>query len=293
INLILDNDGNTALLLALKQGSYELVKEILLLNPNLFSEDRFGQTVFDICTVDLVTSLFSNRESRKETLSELKNSNNSPSSLWDKNGDLKGIEQIKKALHRNCDLEKKSSRGITPLITATRKKNTFESLLVLIKAGCDINARDLSDKNLSQILDSRDCVFSVEEKKQIRKTMQSVMKSKSQAETLVSAVNAGYYNVVLSAINNGEDVNQAIGKNGETLLMQSVRHHFYGIAKLLVNAGADMEIKNHKGLSAKEIAVDMKIENEVIEFIFTKAQETHLVENNLDSLDEKRIPVFS
>lgn len=72
--------------------------------------------------------------------------------------------------------------------------------------------------------------------------------------SLLAAAKNGNQELVVSLINNGEDVNQ-VDDSGYTPLMWAARYNYMEISRLLVGAGARIGIKNNSGLDAPKIAI--------------------------------------
>jgi TPR repeat protein len=205
---------------------------------------------------------------------KLKDHKEMKNSLWNPN--FKGLKNktvMKETLNTHCDLEEKNPKGNTPLLELIHNldERNLNTLLMLIKAGCNLEVQDGngSGNNLSQIIAAHP-TLSIQAKEKIEKTILELKRAKEQKRLLVFAVNEGYYDQVLTAIEQGEDINQQTGKNQNTPLMIAlIRKEFY-IAQLLMDKKADLTPRNKQKLDAIEYARQLDIPEHIIESLFGK-----------------------
>jgi len=131
------------------------------------------------------------------------------------------LEDVKRLLVQNTDVNAKDNNGFTALIHAAGSGHT-EIAGVLIDNGADVNAKD----NKGWM-------------------------------ALMWASYLGYTEIAELLIDNGSDVN-AKDNDGMTALMWAALDNHTEIVKLLIDNGADVNIKSNDGLTALMYAAEGK-----------------------------------
>ncbi len=124
IDMIVDKENNTPLLLALKLEFYLIAKYLITYGANVHKEDKQGFDAMDICPESVFKFVFieglnANRDRLQMTkqVENIKQYKQIKNSLWNPSfHGLKAGESLKQILSTNCDLEEKNNQGMTPLL---------------------------------------------------------------------------------------------------------------------------------------------------------------------------------
>lgn len=285
IDMLVDEDNNTPLLLALKLGFYIIAQFLVANGATVHKENKQGFNAMDICPESVFNHVFIEGINIKKDKIELtkqieniKQYKEIKNSLWNPSFHvLKAGDGLKHALSSNCNLEEINNQGMTPLLQAALKKSTYNTLLVLIKAGSDLNAKDRTGKSLETLIEHNlRGKLPPSKIDKLYKTINKVKKAQCEKNTLIQAILSGYYNLVFNAIKNGEDINQLVGKDDETPLLIALRQENWVIAKLLIDNGAKLDVTTKSGLTIKILLAKMAISQDIIFALF-------------DNIDDKNI----
>lgn len=285
VDMLVDEENNTPLLLALKLGFYNIAQFLVANGATVHKENKKGFNAMDICPESVFNHVFIEGINIKKDKIELtkqieniKQYKQIINSLWNPSFQgLKTGDGLKHTLSSNCDLEEKNNQGMTPLLQAALKKSTYNTLLVLIKAGSDLNAKDRTGKSLETLIDHNlRGKLPPPKIDKLYKTINKIKKAQSEKNTLIQAILSGYYNLVSMAIRNGENINQLVGKDDETPLIIALKQENWVIAKLLIDNGAKRDVTTKSGLTIKTLLTKMAVSQDIISALF-------------DNIDDKNI----
>lgn len=284
IDVLIDDENNTPLLLALKLGFYVIAKYLIENGANVHKEDKYGLDALDICPESVITHIVIggfNASRGKAQISQqvesIKRYKLITNSLWNPSfHGLKAGESLKYVLSTNCNLEEKNNQGMTPLLQAAMKKGTYKTLMVLIKAGANLDAKNKNGKGLKDIIEN--CLRGKLPIHKINKLYKKIseINKEQQKNILVQAVSSSYYNLAQRAIWNGENVNQLAGKDEETPLFIAIKQENWVIAKLLIDNGANLNVTTKSGLTIKTLLAKMAISQDIISVLFDNITNTRI-----------------
>ena len=119
---------------------------------------------------------------------------------------------------------------------------------------------------------------------------------------LAIAAQKGYSKIVDALLDLGANINGQSLKHGQTALMQAVAQGHTDIVKLLLENGADIDIKTHKGHTAlnfakndeiKNLLLQAKAEQQISSLRETLAKNTQVVqakEDNISVIKDYGVP---
>lgn len=275
-NQIVDTQGNTALLVALKWGFYEIAKLLIIKGADIWKENKYGEDAMSLCPFNMINEVISESSKIKNFL----NNQQILNSLWrDNYQELEDKSRIKTLLEMDCNLEEKNIKGDTPLLKAARDYKTFQSHIeLLIHAGADTTIKDNKGSSLEGII-SHLPIKKINQKKDVtRKAIEEINNAKKNKKLLILAVSEGLYNRARVAILNQEDVNQYLDKNLNTPLMIALKNGYWRIAKLLIENGASITMKNKQGMTAVDIAYQMNIPKIVTDALFANTKKEKILD---------------
>lgn len=232
-----DDDGDTALMLALSEYKSEISKKIIRMLINAGSDTfivgKDAQTIFSTAcqkckSVDIARMLFD------KTILEKKDKNGYTPLLWSswKSGSTSSNEIVKFLIESGADVNAKDNVKDTPLIVAswhTRSQSSNETVEILIEAGADLNHQNEEGKTALMQASKLSC-------------------------------NASTIETVKILIEAGVDVN-LVNEDGNSALIMAIvdipkKHSNLETIQLLIDAGADVQIKNNEGKTALMLAVE-------------------------------------
>lgn len=144
------------------------------------------------------------------------------------------------------DINSKNNRGNTPLIEAI-KNNTPEVAKLLINKGADINIVNKTGNTAliwATTNNLEDIVKQLFTKKVSVKNINSFNQSDNTA--LILAIKNKYLPIAKLLIENGANINMKM-HNGRTILLLTIEANKPDLAKFLINNGADVNIEDHYG----------------------------------------------
>lgn len=276
VNQLVDTHGNTALLVALKQGFYEIAKLLIIKGADIWKENKYGEDAMSLCPFNMIDEVISESNKIKNFL----NSQQTLNRLWKAN--YQGLEdksRIKILLEMNCNLEEKDTKGDTPLLHAARDYKKFQSHIeLLIHAGADTSAKDNKGHSLEDIISHLPIKKINQKKDMVRKAIEEINNAKKNKKLLILAVSEGLYNQARVAILNQEDVNQYLDKNLNTPLIKALKNGYWRIAKLLIENGASITLKNKQGMTAIDMAQQMNIPKIVTDALFANTKKMNTLD---------------
>ncbi len=161
-------------------------------------------------------------------------------------------ETIRTLLQSKCDLNKQDSQGFTALMRAVQNGH-HTTAEILLNAKCD---PDVTKEDPQKLIDSVKkkywywCKFDSKNKPKLVTHVRDLPKYEKLGTTALHiASSEGHTECVRGLINHGAALNIQNGNidshdiKGETALILAVRRSHSGVVKLLLEAGADMEIK--------------------------------------------------
>ena len=234
---LLDENGDTLLILACKEGNRQLV-EILLdhkANPNL--ANYYGYT-----------PLYFALEKKHYYIVDILADFDVDFDYMDKNGrtylayyiNRGDIDVISFILSRGASANTRDIMGIHPLTQAIHLNN-LDIVKILVKYGTDITSPELFPVYEALRVGNIDMI------KYLIENGANVHSPDKNTTTLIYASKKGLKEVIKLLIENGEDVNKQ-DIYGNTALIQAVKH--YSILKILLEENADPNIKNNEGKTA-------------------------------------------
>ena len=152
------------------------------------------------------------------------------------------IEDVKRLLEQNVDVNAKDNYGQTALMLAEGEGHT-EIVEILIDNGADVNAKDIYGKT-----------------------------------ALMWAAINGHTEIVEILIDNGADVN-AKDNDGQTALMLAEGEGHTEAAKLLIDNGADVNAKDDDGLTALMLAAN-RGHTEIVEILIDNGADVNAKDND-------------
>ena len=197
---------------------------------------------------------------------------------WDKYQETNNNAEafVKSLIEDNIDINCVKSKGQTPLFYAAQCKNAYLAKF-LSEKNCFVLTNDGVRLPLLQWIVYSSEVTDLPEKLLKYMTIKNVNQKDPQGRTVLH-----YMAMLLQSTkvqNNNSDHEQLKGKfdeclihlldkdaaideqdlNGDTPLMLSVRYGFHQMTSLLVRQGANMQVRNHRGLSCLSIGGDGEI----------------------------------
>lgn len=160
---------------------------------------------------------------------------------------------VKKLLRQGLNVNEKDEKTLTPLhIAADSKEDGSQMILLLLKAGADINARTAygstplkmslqvyaHDNNAKTLLENGADVN---------------LANDYYGDTPLHSAAEGRFEIVKMLLERGANPN-SVNKNGDSPLMNAVSSGQLETVNLLIASGADVSLKNTKGKTALMIA---------------------------------------
>ncbi len=252
-----DKLGRTALILGAEKGNLPVVKLLVEQKAELDIQENFnGRTALMIAI----------NERRKDVARYLidKGAN---VQLRDEFGitatilaaERSYVELVKMLVHRKADLNAQDADGKTALMHAVIYANAFPTIKYLVDQKADIH---LADKEGRTVLMHAALYSRFESVNCLLKNRAIINKPDSKGMTaLIHAVSSERYRlrekplirVVQLLIKNRAEVNRKDEK-GLTGLMHAAKNGLLETVKFLVNADADLKLRDNRGLTAFDIA---------------------------------------
>lgn len=162
---------------------------------------------------------------------------------------------VKKLLKQGLSVNRKDEKTLTPLhVAADSKEDGSQMILLLLKAGANINARtDYGSTPL--IMSLQVYVHSNNAKILLENGADVHLTNEYNGYTPLHSAAEGRFEIVKMLLERGANPNP-VGKDGNTPLMSAVSGRHLEIVDLLIASGADVNLRNNKGKTALQIAED-------------------------------------
>lgn len=158
-------------------------------------------------------------------------------------GDLKTIEVL---IANNADINIKNYKGETPLIKA-KDHNHYDIVKFFLLHGAELNYGDIIDILFQSIKNADLDLLSIV----LKKNPSFInIKDETGKTLLINAILTNNINMVNFLLTNGADINMPDDEYGITPIMYATREGFEEIFFLLLNSGADPNIKSKSEISA-------------------------------------------
>ncbi|MEZ0259980.1 MAG: ankyrin repeat domain-containing protein [Alphaproteobacteria bacterium] len=280
-----DADGKTALMYAAENDRADRVAELLKAGADLAITDKNGKTAAELTShsgiMDLIDDEVLKRGGNTPALQAEREKKRSTRALFDalRNNDVFEIPALLKAgadaygayrgqnamtysintqqqastavlIAAGVDLNKADAKGETPLFAAF-KGNRWRTFEALLKYGA---APDVAGMDGENLLHSASVHNATAFAKQLSENKADITTPNKKGQSPVAAaVYAGSRAEIIDALAKaGANLNEPDAE-GNTLLMQSLRHNRDQTSWALVQGGADVTLKNAKGESALDI----------------------------------------
>ncbi len=169
------------------------------------------------------------------------------------------IKALRSLILNGADLLKQNLQGQTALHVAAITGNS-QAIEVLMNAGANPAIKDKKGNRVADYM------------KQNMKDAALIMANNYQNKTkaLIDFVGLSAYDAVKYAIDNGAKINEKddIGSDGDTALIIAIKCQDIKMVSLLLNHGAGLHIRNKKGKSPMQVAIDLK-NHEIIAILQT------------------------
>jgi ankyrin repeat protein len=169
------------------------------------------------------------------------------SAVW--NGDAKMVEMLIKA-GGDARQKFKGEKEIS-LLDISAQEGPLEVAQLLVRAGCDVNEKDLRGQTPLRIAARNGRTDIV--KYFLSKGADVDTKGDDGATPLEHAASKGHLDIVKLLVDKGANVNLQ-DKEGDFPLGEAARHGFIDVVNYLLNKGADTNLKNQDGNTAEELA---------------------------------------
>ncbi|XP_030067563.1 B-cell lymphoma 3 protein [Microcaecilia unicolor] len=222
-----DEDGDTALHIAVAQGNVNMVHRLIYLflhgKKELDTYNIMRQTPLHLAVITKQPALVSLLVPHGASPMTLDRNGQTCIHLACEHGSVACLRALTEPSQGNVDLETRNYEGFTPLHVAVNTKNT-DAVLFLLEHGADIDAVDI----------------------------------KSGRSPLIHAVENNSMNLVMLLLQNGANVNSQT-YSGNTALHSASGRGLLDIVRLLMKNGADCSIKNYHNDTSLMVAKNKKI----------------------------------
>jgi len=252
-----DNNGNTALVLAVKCGNLELVKSLIKYGANINVKSNNGKPLLSIATNN------NNIEIVKFLVKSGVDLN-----ILDNNGDTalgiairsQSVEISKVLIDNGANINVKDGGNNTILLTSLLTDN--EELYTYLLNKCDdiINIKNYDEKTALNIFTEKEDLDKI---KLLIYYGADINSMDMYGNTpLLIAIYKKNDNIINFLIDNGADINIK-NKNGDTPLLIATKKNYIECCKKLINNNVNVNYKDSNGNSSLMIA----IKNEKIELV--------------------------
>ncbi|XP_029432623.1 B-cell lymphoma 3 protein [Rhinatrema bivittatum] len=222
-----DEDGDTALHIAVAQGNVNMVQRLIHLflqgGKELDTYNVMRQTPLHLAVITKQPALVGLLVSHGASPMNLDRNGQTCVHLACEHGSVACLRQLAEICQGNLDLETRNYEGFTPLHVAVNTSNT-DAVLFLLEQGADIDAVDI----------------------------------KSGRSPLIHAVENNSMNLVMLLLQNGANVNSQT-YSGNTALHSASGRGLLDIVRVLMKNGADCSIKNYHNDTSLMVAKNKKV----------------------------------
>jgi ankyrin repeat protein len=267
IDLKSDTNGDTALIIAARNGHNRVVEILLQFGADCSYQNDFGETALMIASKSVKEQLiaFLNKSGvlHQTGIQALLYS------AW-----LGDAEAVRRTLigKNYIDVNCKNGEGLTPLLLVTRDVGTFEKVQhamqteynplevmdELLKHKADVSATDSKGHSALHLLST---TKNIQAKKMVSLLLQHGSNIElfdyDQYTPLHSAAKSGHTAIIVALVEEGDaDINQKGGERGETPLMITARGGHMKAAEYLLSKGADVTLVDEQGDTALSMATN-------------------------------------
>nr|XP_033770848.1 uncharacterized protein LOC117345795 [Geotrypetes seraphini] len=222
-----DEDGDTALHIAVAQGNVNMVHRLIYLflqgKKELDTYNIMRQTPIHLAVITKQPALVALLMSHGASPMTLDRNGQTCIHLACEHGSVACLQALTESSQGNVDLETRNYEGFTPLHVAVNTSNT-DAVLFLLEHGADIDAVDI----------------------------------KSGRSPLIHAVENNSMNLVMLLLQNGANVNSQT-YSGNTALHSASGRGLLDIVRVLMKNGADCSIKNYHNDTSLMVAKNKKV----------------------------------
>lgn len=231
--------GRTPVMWAAIQGQREIVVFLISMGVDLNVKDKEGKTAL------MLASWAGNKE-----IAAILLDGGADVNLADKDGntslmialcEIGGRDVAQLLISKGADINTKNNFGNTPLMIAFQ--NFPEIAELLISKGADIYVKNRGGTT------TLDYAAALGKQKIVELIVSKGIDIASKNKALMAAASSGQKDTAGFLISNGASVAYNKGHHGKTPLMEASERGHYGIAELLISAGADVNAKDYDGIT--------------------------------------------
>jgi len=265
-----DNNGNTALVLAVKYKNLELVKSLIQYGATINVKSNNGKPLLSIATANNSIEIVKYLIQSGIDLNMLDSNGDSALSIAIR---CQLVEISKVLIDHGADINIRDSSGNTILLTALLTNN--EELYTYLLNKCnDINIKNYDDKTALSIFTEKEDLEKVKLLIYYGADINSV--DVYGNTPLLVAINRKCDNIVNYLIDNGADINVK-NQNGDTPLLIASKKNYMECCKKLINNEVNVNYKDSNGNTSLMIA----IKNERIELVKMLIEDSCVNEENV------------